>query len=104
MKFCFYYITTPNKKIAQKISLHLLKKRLVACTNIIPGMESHFRWQNKLHKDREVILILKSKKSLFKKIASEVKRLHPYECPCIVTLSLAAGERNYLKWLANQVM
>lgn len=97
--FIFIYVTCPNKKLALKIADQLLRKKWIACANILPQMESLYRWQGRLQKDREVILILKTKKALFEKVEKLVLKLHVYECPCIVALPISQGTKKYLNWL-----
>ena len=94
-------VTAANKKEAEKIAQALLKKKLVACANIISGVSSLFWWQGKIDRCREVVLFLKTKRSLFKDITKVVKSLHSYEVPEIIALPIIEGERNYLRWLSE---
>jgi periplasmic divalent cation tolerance protein len=96
----FIYITCSNKKEAKKIGLTLVKKRLAACCNIFP-IESIYWWQDKVAKDREVVLIAKTLKKNFKKVEKEVKKLHGYKVPCILEISIKEGNIKYLNWLKN---
>ncbi len=100
LKYIFIYITCPNKKLALQISKNLLKKSLVACANILPNMESVYLWKAEFCHDKEVVLILKTRKANFKKIESAIKSMHPYDCPCIVALPIIAGSKSYLDWLS----
>lgn len=92
------YITCPSKKEAKKIGLALVKKRLVGCVNIFP-VESIYRWEGKIIKDREIVLIAKTLKKNFTEIKREVKKLHSYETPCILSLPVIKVNREYLDWL-----
>ncbi len=92
-------VTVKNKAEARKIAQGLLKKQLVACVNIVDGVESHFCWQGKIDKANEVLLIIKSRQKLFEEIVTKVKQLHSYENPEIIALPLAAGSWPYLKWI-----
>ena len=94
----FVYIICPNKKEAQKIGQVLIEKRLVGCLNIFP-IESIYWWKKKIVKDKEVVLIAKTLKKNFKKVEETVKKLHSYEIPCIVALSVAKVNKEYLDWL-----
>ena len=78
----------------------LVDKRLAACVQIIPEMESIYRWQGKVELQREFLLIAKTLSSRFGEIESEVVKLHSYETPEIVALPLVAGSRPYLEWLS----
>lgn len=96
------YITASSKYEAKKISLSLLKKRLVACTNLIQGMESQYWWKNKIQSSKEVILIAKTQKKIVNKVVNEIKKIHSYNVPCVVTLPIKGGNKDFLKWLKKE--
>ncbi len=98
----FVYITCKNKKEAKKIGLALIKKRLAACCNIFP-IESIYHWKNKIVQDREIVLIVKTLKKNFQKIEKETKKLHSYETPCILEISLRQCNLEYLNWLKKEI-
>ena len=98
----FIYITCPNKKEAKKIGLFLIKKRLAACCNIFP-IESIYWWQNKIVKDKEAVLIVKTLKKNFKKIEKEVKKLHSYTMPFIAEISISRVSQDIVKWLEKEI-
>lgn len=83
MKTVAGFITCANAKEARKIAQALLRKRLIACANIVPKIESHYWWKGKIAKNSEALLIIKSRKNLVKKIIEEIKALHSYELPVI---------------------
>ena len=85
----------------QKIAKNLLKEGLIACANIVPGVESHYWWQGKLTKSREFLLILKARKSAFSKIEKAIRKAHSYDVPEIIALPITEGSKPYLKWLAE---
>ena len=93
------FITAKNIKEANKIAEKLAKEKLVACANIVKGVRSVFWWEKKIDKADEVLLILKSKKSCFKKIVKTVTLLHSYNVPEIIALPIVDGNRDYLKWI-----
>ena len=95
------YITCRDEKEAEKISLHLLKKRLIACANIFP-IRSMYWWQGKIVNEREQAVIAKTNNKNFKKIVGEVKKIHSYSLPCILKLN-AAANKDYGAW-ANKEM
>jgi len=97
MSFVFIYVTNPNEKEAKKIALHLLKKRLVACTNIFPIQSSYWE-KGKIENTKEVVLILKTRKENFEKVKNEIKKIHPYSVPCIIKFGVEAN-KEYENWL-----
>ncbi len=100
MAFIFVYVTTPSKKEANKIALHLLKKRLVACANIFP-IESVYWWKGKIEETKECILIVKTKKENWEKVKGEIKKIHPYTVPCITKINVEAN-KEYEDWLRGE--
>jgi periplasmic divalent cation tolerance protein len=92
-------VTAKDKKEAEKISHGLLKAKLIACANIIDGVQSLFWWQGKIDSSKEVILVLKSKNILFKKIVAKIKTLHSYQTPEIIALPIVKGSDEYLGWV-----
>lgn len=93
------FITAKDAAEAKTISDQLLEKKLIACANIIEGVESVFWWQEKIDQAKETLIILKSKQSLFKKIVKTVKAHHSYEVPEIIALPIVDGNPDYLKWI-----
>jgi len=93
------FITTPNKKEANKIARSLLRKRLAACVNIVDKIESFFWWRGKIDKAKETLLIIKTKKALIPQLIKKVKSLHSYKVPEIIALPIVSGEKKYLGWL-----
>ena len=92
---------TPGE--ARKIAHSLLKKRTVACANMVGGVESKFWWKGRLGIAKEVLLMMKTRSVNFKKIEAEVIRLHSYEVPEIIAVPIASGSKEYLKWIENSV-
>ena len=96
-------VTAKDAKEARKIANGLLQDKLVACANIVAGVRSIFWWQGKIDSSKEALLVLKTKKTLFKKVAAKVKVLHSYQVPEIIALPIAAGSSDYLKWINTSV-
>ena len=92
-------ITAKDNSEAEKIARSLIEQKLIACANIVPGVKSFFRWEGKADNANEVLLILKTKKNLFKRVEKAVKALHSYEVPEIIALPIIEGHRPYLKWV-----
>lgn len=95
------YITTPDKNEAQKIGRKLVEQNLAACTNIIDGMQSIYKWEGEIKEESECVLIVKTHYSRVKKVTRLVKEMHSYEVPAIVSLTITEDEGNqeYLEWL-----
>ncbi len=88
-----------DKKEATKIAQSLLKERLIACANIVGPVSSLFWWEGKINKANEFLVIMKSRKNLFKKLSERVKELHSYEVPEVIALPVTEGLPSYLNWL-----
>jgi len=102
MKFCSVFIPCKNSREAKKIAKHLLESHLVACANILPGMESMFLWNGKIERASEVLLMLKSKQSCLKKLKEQAKKLHSYECPVIEMLEIKDGNQEFFSWMDRE--
>jgi len=102
MNLVFLYVTTKNAEEAEKIGRVLVEERLVACVNIMSGINSIYRWQGKIEEGGESVFIAKTKTSLADKTISRIKELHSYKCPCIVALPIVAGNTDYLHWLSAE--
>ena len=89
---------------ARVITQQLLKKRLVACCNLISGVESSFWWEGKIQRKREALVILKTIKSKFDSVMREVKTRHSYQVPEIRALPVLKGNPSYLQWIQEVVI
>jgi len=101
--YIIVFITAKNTAEAKKISEGLLKKKLIACANIVRGVESFFWWQGRIDKAKEVLLMAKTQRRLFPKIVKTVKSLHSYDCPEVIALPVVAGSQDYLRWINDSV-
>jgi len=102
MELRLLYVTAGSRDEAKKIGRALVEERLVACANVIDGMESVYWWQGKLTEDREAVLIVKTRAALVDSVIARVKALHSYTVPCVVALPILAGNPAYLEWLATE--
>ena len=98
------YIITSSNEEARKIGLSLVEHKLAACINILPGMESIYKWENQIVQETECVLIAKTHYSKMKMLTQKVKELHSNTCPCIVSITLTEneGNRDYLNWLIQE--
>ena len=95
--------TAPSEEEARKIARALVGERLAACVNIIPKVESIYRWQDKVEEAREYLLLIKTTESAFALLQEKLKQLHSYELPECVALAMTAGSPSYLKWIDDSV-
>jgi periplasmic divalent cation tolerance protein len=98
----FVYTTWPSTVEAEKAGRALVERRLAACVNILPGMISHYRWEGKIERAEEAVMLVKTRASLAPKIEAAVKALHSYDTPAILVLPLESVEGNYLGWLLRE--
>jgi periplasmic divalent cation tolerance protein len=98
------FITVKDAEEAQKIAKALLKRRQAACVNIVPGVNSHFWWKDKLDAVEECLIIVKSKESLLPEIIKSVRKIHSYSIPEIIALPIIDGSREYLEWIDSEVI
>ena len=97
------FVTTKNADQAKRIAQKLVANKLVACVNIVSGIRSLFWWQGKVCHEKETLMIIKTKKSCFKKLVKAVKSLHSYTVPEIIALPIVEGNEDYLKWIDASV-
>ena len=95
------YIICKDGIEAEKISMHLLKKRLIVCANIFP-VRSMYRWKKKISNEAENVVIAKTNNKNFGKVVSEVKKIHSYQIPCILKLDSIAN-KEYDKWAEKEM-
>ncbi|NTU99020.1 divalent-cation tolerance protein CutA [Candidatus Falkowbacteria bacterium] len=101
MGFIIIYITHPDMKTAKKIAAHLLAQRLIACANFFP-IKSSYWWQGKIENAKEVVTLVKTSKKNWNKVKSEVKKIHPYDTPCIIRME-ATANADYEKWIKDVI-
>ena len=93
-------MTAANVTEAARLAEMLLDHRLAACVQILPPMDSLYRWKGAIERATEVLLIAKTERSKFEEVEREVRALHSYETPEIIALAITAGSAPYLKWLS----
>jgi len=97
--FQIVLVTAPDRKVARALARAALAERLIACANLLPGVESHYRWQGKIEQGREVLLVLKTRKTCVRALEQLILRRHPYDTPEFLVLDVRAGNRRYLEWI-----
>ena len=96
-------ITTKDSDEADKIAVTLTQEKLIACANIIKGVQSVFWWEGKVNYSDEALMIIKTQNNHFNKIVERVKSLHSYEVPEIIALPIVDGNPDYLKWINDSL-
>jgi periplasmic divalent cation tolerance protein len=95
----FVYTTWPSTAEAEEAGRALVERGLAACVNILPGMISHYRWEGKVERAEETVMIAKTRASLAAGVSDAVKTMHSYDTPAIVVMPLESVEKTYLGWL-----
>ena len=91
--------TCASQKEAEKLAREVVEQRLAACVNVLPGIQSYYRWQGKLESAVECLLIIKSSRERFELLCGALEKAHSYEVPEIIALPVVEGAANYLNWL-----
>jgi len=96
------YSTIGSIQDARRIAHTLVEEQLVACVNIIPKIESVYKWKGKIENDEEVVIIAKTTDKNVKKTIQKIKSLHSYELPDIIVLPIIGGLKDYLEYITNE--
>lgn len=96
------YSPCPSEDCARDIGTKLLDERLVACVNIMPGMRSLYRWAGTLCDETECVLIAKTRQEMAAQAQARLAALHPYECPCVLTLPTAGAHPPFAQWIIDE--
>jgi periplasmic divalent cation tolerance protein len=97
---CITCITTfPDPEKARSVAQEAIERRLVVCANLISGMESIYRWNGKIEKTKEVLVLFKTTEEKYSELETYLKEAHPYEVPEIVALPIKYGLQSYLSWI-----
>ena len=95
------FCTVPDSDSGHRIAAQLVEYGLAACVNLIPGIESVYRWKGKLEKESEVLLMIKSRSADYTDVEATISALHPYELPEIIAVPLNNGLAEYLEWVRS---
>lgn len=99
----FVYVTAVSEDEALRFGRAVVEARLAACANVLSPMRSVYWWEGKLEESREAVLVLKTTSLLLGTLTDTVKRLHSYDCPCVVALLVVGGNADYLAWIKQEV-
>ena len=92
-------VTVGDSEEASHLAKAIVEKKLAACVNMLPGINSWYWWEGKVIEDQEVLLIMKTSRGKFAELQKEVERLHSYAVPEIIALPVVEGSTNYLSWI-----
>ena len=95
--------TCPDQDSAQAIAEHLIDQGLAACVNILPGILSIYSWQGKRESAQELLLVIKTTKTVYDTLEKTITGLHPYELPEIIAVNIENGSAGYLNWIGDWI-
>lgn len=96
-------VTAPDLKTARRLAKAALTRRLIACANLIPKLESHYWWQGKIENGDEVLMLLKTTASKLGALEKLIVAEHPYDTPEFIAIPIGQGSKRYLDWIAESV-
>lgn len=96
-------MTAASQDEASRIAEMLVSAQLAACVQILPEIESVYRWQGEVKREKEILLLAKSVRSRFAELENKVRALHSYETPEIVALPVTDSSAPYLRWLLTEL-
>ena len=99
--FTMVFVMAANENEAGRIARALVEEKLAACVNIVGPVRSTYRWRGAIEQASEFMLVIKAPMRSFSKVERKVRELHSYEVPEIVAVTLAAGSKPYVAWLAE---
>lgn len=102
-KYRLVMVTVPDRKTGRKLARVALTKRLVACANLLAGVESHYGWEGKVETASELLVLFKTEASHLSALEELVRKHHPYELPEFIALEIADGSHAYLDWISEAV-
>ena len=92
-------VTTSSEEEASALGKILVAQKLVACVNVLPKVKSIFQWEGKISEEEECLMILKTRKPLFKALEKTIMAKHSYDVPEIIALPILEGAQSYLSWV-----
>ena len=96
--------TFPDADTARRIARILVEEKLAACVNLVPQIESIYRWKGAIETASEVLALIKSTIGKYQMLENRIRELHPYEVPEIVCLHIETGSLDYLRWIEQSVL
>ncbi|XP_017114093.1 protein CutA homolog [Drosophila elegans] len=97
------FVTTPDRETARKLARSIIERKLAACVNIVPQIESIYLWEGKVNEDNEFLLMMKTRTSRIDELSKFVRENHPYSVAEVISLPIQNGNPPYLDWIAQTV-
>ncbi|KAH8266565.1 hypothetical protein KR018_004171, partial [Drosophila ironensis] len=97
------YVTTPDMETAKKLARGIVERKLAACVNIVPQIESIYMWEGTVNEDSEYLLMIKTRTSSINALSRFVRANHPYSVAEVISLPIENGNPPYLKWIEDTV-
>lgn len=95
--------TCGSEEEASKLAHGLVEARVAVCVNIVPGIRSVYQWKGKVEDDGEWLLVIKSRRDLFRRLRALLKKIHSYDVPEMVALPIVDGAEAYLGWMDREL-
>lgn len=96
------FVTTSSNEEAEKLGRLIVESRLAACANVLSGIRSIFRWDNKVSVENECLMIMKTTLQRYSELEALIRKHHSYQVPEIIALPIVAGSVSYLDWIREQ--
>jgi periplasmic divalent cation tolerance protein len=97
------FSTVAGAEDAERIARELVERRLAACVNVVPGVVSIYRWQGKVEREEERLLVMKTRGERFPALREALAAIHPYDVPELIAIPIEDGSPAYLQWLDQAV-
>jgi periplasmic divalent cation tolerance protein len=100
--FIVVLTTVPKAEDGSTLGRALVEEKLAACATVTPAGRSFYRWEGRICAEKECVLLIKTRASLFRRVEARIKALHPYRVPEIIALPIEKGTKDYLGWLGEE--
>ncbi len=98
-----FFVTVPDIKLCEELAFALVKAKIAACVNIIKEITSIYSWKEKIEKDSECFLIIKTTTDKSDELIKYIENHHPYDTPECIGIKIEEGSRKYIDWIASSV-
>ena len=103
MSILLLYTTAPDQETARHIARTLVGEGLAACCNLLPGVDSIYRWEGEVQEEKEILVIIKSTRERYRELHDRLQAIHPYDVPELIALPVLYGSQPYLDWVEDSV-